>query len=289
MNLLISLPAGIILIMVSYLFLVRIFKVSVYALGGTVALIVVMVYSMLAAISWPGADVFAIHIALYLLTVYGMTIVISQRRKKSKLHWAPVTLFIFFGIILVTDSTLIFLAQSGMSPEWVKRILPEPRASGRPGNSGDHGKVQSVFPGTVSHDFREKSGQFNEYKQKREQQAALGWLIKLGWEDDAYSGIQNTLFVEIKTRDGSRLKNAEVTARFLYPADKKLDQTRQLIRNEKDIYSTNVILTNPGDWDVVLNIRHATGQYEMRTRTVIKPTRQNPQGQPLQGPAPKGK
>ncbi len=273
MNLLISLPSGIILIMLSYVLLARIFKVSVYALGGVIALVVVMVYSMLAAISWPGADVFAIHIALYLLTVYGTTIVLSQRRKRSKLHWAPVTLFIFFGVIIVTDSTLIFLAQSGMSPEWAKRILPEPRGSGRPGNPEAHGKVQSVFPGTVSHDFREKSNQFNEYKQKREQQVTLGWSIKLGWKDDAYSGIQNTLLVEIKRRDGSRLKNAEVTARFLYPADKNLDQSHQLIRDEKGIYSTKVMLSNPGDWDMVLNIQHATGQYEMRTRTTIRQVR----------------
>ena len=94
MNLLISLPAGILLIIMSFYVSTKVFKGSSYMLGGVFALIVAMVYSMLAAISWPGADVFAIHLALYLLTVYGMTIVTSQNRKKSKLHWAPVSLFL---------------------------------------------------------------------------------------------------------------------------------------------------------------------------------------------------
>lgn len=261
MNLLISLPAGILLIIASYYFLAKIFKGSGYVLGGIFALVIVMVYSMLAAISWPGADVFAIHIALYLLTVYGMMIVTSQKRKSSKLHWAPVSLFVFFGIILVTDSVLILLAQSGMGPQWVKRILPEPKNTA---------KVRSVFPGTVSHDFREKSNQFNEYQKKHKQQAELGWSIKLGWKQSAYANRPNTIMVEIKQRDGSILKNADVSARFLYPADMKLDQTHHLTAGIDGLYRADLTLTHPGDWDMVLNIKHATGQYEMRTKTEIK-------------------
>ena len=271
MNLLISLPAGIILIMAICLLLAKYTKSTAYAIGGIVALIVIMVYGMLAAISWPGADVFAIHIALYILTVYGMTIVTSQRQKKlelgnadqkkSKLHWAPVTLFVFFGIILVTDSVLIMLAQSGMNPEWAKLILPEPRGKG---------EVRSVFPGTVSHDFREKSGQFNEYKQQREQQVELGWKISVGWKHEAYSNLANTLLVEIKQRDGDSLNNAVVTARFLYPADSKFDQVLSLETDDSGLYHSDVTLANPGDWDMVLNIQHQSGEYEMRTRTSIQ-------------------
>jgi len=271
MNLLISLPAGILLIMTLCLLLARYTKSTAYAIGGLVALMVIMVYGMLAAISWPGADVFAIHIALYLLTVYGMTIVAAQRQKKltqgspsgvkSKLHWAPVTLFVFFGIILVTDSVLILLAQSGMNPEWARLILPEPRGKGT---------VRSVFPGTVSHDFREKSSQFNQYKEQREQQAELGWAVNVGWKNDAYSNVVNTLFVEIKQRDGSYLSNAEVTARFLYPANTKYDQVHTLSSDSLGLYRSDVTLANPGDWDMVLTIRHKNGEYEMRTRTTIQ-------------------
>ena len=261
MNLLISLPAGILIIIAVFSLLAKRFKNSTYMLGGILALVVIMVYGMLAAISWPGADVFAIHIALYVLTVYGMTIVTSQKRKKSKLHWAPVTLFVFFGIILITDSILILLAQSGMSNDWVKRILPEPSGSA---------KVRSVFPGTVSHDFREKSEQFNIYQQKRKKQQELGWSIKLGWKDEAVAGKQNTLYVEIKDAEGHLLKDANVTARFMYPADMKLDQQFQLSGGETGLYQANLTLMNPGDWDMILNVEYEQDTYEMRTKTTIR-------------------
>lgn len=266
MNLLISLPAGILLIMLGYFLLSKLHKGSAYILGGIIALVVAMVYSMLAAISWPGADVFAIHLALYLLTVYGMTLVYSQRQKKTEqqksgLHWAPVSLFVFFGIILVTDSVLILLAQSGMSPEWVNRILPEPSGSR---------KVRSVFPGTVSHDFREKSTQFNEYQQRHKQQSELGWSIKIGWQEEAFTGKRNTLFVEVRDRNGRLLTDANVVTRFLYPGDMKLDQTHKLQSKTKGLYQADITLMNPGDWNMILNIDHRDGQYEMRTRTTIQ-------------------
>jgi nitrogen fixation protein FixH len=261
MNLLISLPAGILIIIAIFTLLTRRFKNSTYMLAGIISLLVIMVYGMVAAISWPGADVFAIHIALYLLTVYGMTIIASQKRKKSKLHWAPVTLFVFFGVILITDSVLILLAQSGMNNEWVKLILPEPTGSA---------KVRSVFPGTVSHDFREKSEQFNIYQQQRQHQMELGWSIKLGWKDDALTGVKNTLYVEIKNADNRLLRDAEVTAKFMYPADMKLDQKHQLTMNEQGIYQAELTLMNPGDWDMILNVKHNQDTYEMRTKTTIK-------------------
>ncbi len=265
MNLLISLPAGIIVIMAIFMLLARFTKNSAYAIGGIIALLVIMIYGMIAAINWPGADVFAIHIALYLLTVYGMTIATSQRqnrvRKRSKLHWAPVTLFVFFGIILVTDSVLILLAQSGVSPDWATLILPEPRA---------RGEVRSVFPGTVSHDFREKSGQFNEYKQQREKQQHLGWSVIPGWKQEAYSNISNTLLLQVKKRDGSLLRGATISARFLYPADSSFDQTINLQDDESGLYHAPVTLTRPGDWEMVLSIHHKDGDYEMRVRTSIQ-------------------
>jgi nitrogen fixation protein FixH len=219
-----------------------------------------MIYGSIAILDWPGGDVFAIHIALYLLSVYGMWIVTSQKRGKSKFHWAPVTIFLFFGVIIVTDSVLVLLAENGMSNAWVKRVLPEPSSSGN---------VHSIFPGTVSHDFREKTAQFNIYQEKRRHQKELGWSIKLGWKNEAQAGVRNTLYVEIKDAQGRFLENAKVTARFMYPADMNLDQIHKLTTDKSGLYATDLTLMNPGDWGMILNIQHGPDQYEMRTRTTI--------------------
>jgi nitrogen fixation protein FixH len=264
MNLIISIPAGILAIIAIYAFALKLFKVPTSTLGGILAILVTMIYGSIAILDWPGGDVFAIHIALYLLSVYGMWIVTSQKRTKSKLHWAPVSIFVFFGVIIVTDSVLILLAENGMSSAWVKRILPEPSSSGN---------VQSIFPGTVSHDFREKTDQFNIYQQKRRHQKELGWSIKLGWKNEAQAGVHNALYVEIKDAQGHVLDNANVTARFMYPADMNLDQTLKLSRAENGLYVADLTLMNPGDWSMILNIKHGQDQYEMRTRTTIHQAR----------------
>jgi len=261
MNLLLSLPIGIVLISVTYLILSRVFKESLLMLAGILALVVAMVYSMLAAISWPGADVYAIHLALYMLTIYGMTIILKQRRTKSKLHWGPIAIFTFFGIILITDSVFILLAQSGMSPEWVQRILPEPKGKS---------EVRSVFPGTVSHDFREKESQFNEYQQQREAQEKLGWQVKPGWRESAIAGKPNQLLLELKDKDNKFIKDAKIQLRFLYPADMKRDQTLNMTYHADGLYRADVILNHIGDWDMIVNISHAAGDYELRNRTTIK-------------------
>ena len=272
MNLIVSLPLGIVIIIVTYLVLNRVFKNSLPIVAAALALLVLAIYSALAAISWPGADVYAIHIAVYLVTVYGMTIILKQRQKKTaRLHWAPVTIFVFFGVILVTDSVLVFLAQSGMSPQIAKHILPNPDVKG---------EVYSVFPGTVSHDFKQKEHWFNNYQQKRKKQFELGWQVQPGWQQKAIAGQPNRLMVRVLDKDGQPLTGAGVHAQFLYPGDMKYDQLVELKYDKQGIYSASVTLGEIGDWDMVLDVHHSSGDYQLRSKTSIAAAQANPGPRP---------
>jgi nitrogen fixation protein FixH len=122
----------------------------------------------------------------------------------------------------------------------------------------------------VSHDFREKSDQFNIYQQQRKQQEQLGWSVKLGWKEEAVTGKENILYVQVKDAQGELIKDAQVTAKFMYPADMKLDQIHQLGSDTNGLYQAEITLNNPGDWNMDLNIQHGQHQYEMRTRTTVK-------------------
>lgn len=62
-NLLISLPIGIAIILLLFTSLVRVVKLEIYVAAGSLALVTIFVYGILAILFWPGADVFAIHIA----------------------------------------------------------------------------------------------------------------------------------------------------------------------------------------------------------------------------------
>ena len=261
MNLLISLPVGISIIVIGYLVTLRMTNISRYVLSGVFALSIIAIYSFIAAVSWPGADVYAIHLALYLLTLYATTIISGQKTQSKKLHWGPKALFTFFAVVLMTNSVFVYLAQTGMSSDLAKWFLPEPK---------NKASVQSVFPGVVSHDFREKESQFNAYQQQRLDQEALGWTVKWGWLNPALIEKSNTFMLDITEKSGGQLKNAKVTAKFLYPANLKYDQKHLLNEQGNGRYVATVELPQPGNWDVIVNIQHASGQYEIRSKTTLK-------------------
>ncbi len=261
MNLLISLPAGILLILLSFYLFRKFSSLSIYGIAGILAIAVVAVYTASAAIVWPGVDVFAIHIAIYLLTVYANTIILHSRRSSTgKMHWAPITIVSFFVVLLIVDSIFIILAQSGMGPDWVKRILPEPRGGG---------EVVSAFPGVVSHDFREKQNQFNDYQQQRAIQLSRGWQVKVGWQSEAYANKPNTLLIEIRTKDNKLVNNAQVKGTFFYPASMRLDHTFTMQVAGNGLYSSEITLPKVGKWDLVLNIEKDQAVHEVRSSTTI--------------------
>ncbi len=262
MNLLISLPIGITLIVVVYLVALRMTNINRYVLAGVFAVMIVAIYSFIAAVSWPGADVYAMHLAIYLLALYATTIISSQKSQSKKLHWALKAIFSFFAVVLIVNSVFVYLAQTGMNSGLAKWFLPEPKSKA---------SVQSVFPGVVSHDFREKGNQFNTYQEQRLNQDSLGWVVKLGWQDAALMGKSNTFKLKVTQKNGMPLRNAIITVKFLYPANLKYDQTHFLTESESGLYHVNMQLMQSGNWDVIVNIKHADGQYELRSKTTLKP------------------
>ena len=253
---------GVAIIVTAYIVALRMTNINRYVLAGVFAIAIVAVYSFIAALSWPGADVYAMHLAIYLVTLYATTIISSQQSQSKKLHWGPKVIFSFFAVLLIVDSFFVYFAQSGMNSDLAKWILPEPRSMG---------SVQSVFPGVVSHDFREKGNQFNTYQQQRLNQETLGWDVKLGWQDSALLNKSNIFKLKIFKKNGKLLTNAEVSAKFLYPANLKYDQKIVLTENTNGLYSATVLITQPGNWDVIVSIQHADGYYELRSKTTIKP------------------
>ncbi len=260
MNLLISLPVGVAIIIVAYTVVLRLSNISRYVLAGVFAIMIVAIYSFISAVSWPGPDVYAMHLAIYLVTLYATTIISSQKSQSKKLHWGPKAIFVFFAIVLIVNSFFVYFAQTGMSTDLAKWVLPEPRSKA---------SVQSVFPGVVSHDFREKGNQFNTYQRQRSSQESLGWEVKLGWQDAALINKSNIFKLKIFQQNGIPLKNARVTAKFLYPANLKYDQTHVLAEGEKGLYTVTLQFQKPGNWDVIVSIQHGEDNYEMRSKTSI--------------------
>ena len=85
---LITLPAGIALTVTAFLLLYRLSPLNGKQSALVTALVVLSAYLPVVLLDWPGADVFAIHLALFLVTAYVLGIVsaVGRRAISSVVH-----------------------------------------------------------------------------------------------------------------------------------------------------------------------------------------------------------
>lgn len=267
-NILVTLLGGVFLIATIFILMYRVSNMSGKMVAIVMAFAVTATYVPISIFIWPGADVFAIHIALYLVSVYVLGIVTSQRdmrRQAGKegfgFHWAPAAIVTFFVILIIMDSFFIMFATKGMDSNIAKWLLPEPVSGG---------KVSSHFPGTVSHDYHQKYEQFVEYSKRFETQKLRNWTIRKGWLGDAVVDQPAIFRVEIKNDKQQVITKANISGKFLRPADSKLDTAFTMQEVEPGIYQQSITLTQPGNWDLILIIEKNTDKHEVRAKTVIQ-------------------
>lgn len=267
-SLLYTLLGGILFIIAIFLLLNRFTGWAAKVIAGLLALLVIGIYVPVAIVFWPGADVFAIHLALYLLTTYVMGIIASQRAShvasgsaKQWFHWGPAAITGFFLFIIVVDSILIVVAQKGLNMDVAVSFLPRPKSGG---------EVSSFFPGTVTHDFREKEDQFNEYVAMRKSQQQRNWQVKKGWKSTPFVNQPVVFMVGVEDKAKQPIRNAKVNGQFIRPANSKLDQDFTMQETSAGLYQVTLTLPEPGTWDLILLIEKDKAKHEVRARTVIK-------------------
>ncbi len=257
-----SLAIGILAELSIYVLLRHFARLGAKQIAVILAFAVLLVYVPWAILTWPGADVFAIHLALYLITAYILGIVGSVRRADGKWgwHWAPVTIVGFFAFIITVNIVFVGLAQTGISGIF-EVLLPKPRAGAT--------VVDSRFPGTVSHAFQEKEALYNAYLEQVKKQRARGWKVEKGWLGKPRAGMDSVFQVKVTDKHGEALDGAIVSGRFLRPSNSELD--RDVVLNEigSGVYRIDLKLPAPGAWDLVLHIRKGDDLHEVRATTSI--------------------
>lgn len=264
----VTLVGGMFVIAASFIMLYRFSRLSGKATAAAMAIFVSIVYLSFAAINWPGADVFAIHIAIYLVLVYILGIITSQRDAKKLagekpglgVHWAPASITAFFLFIVIADSMFIMVATKGIDYELSKWLLPEPKSGAT---------VSSNFPGTVSHDFQEKGQQYNAYLNRIREQSKLGWMVKKGWLGEPKVGEATMFRVTVSDKDGKPIEAAEVKGSFMRPGNIKVDKTFVMEEKAPGDYFAMLILAEHGTWNLALKIKHQQGSYEFIATTTV--------------------
>lgn len=271
-NIVVTLGAGVFLVTALFFLLYRLTRLNGYQTAGLVLALTLLIFIPYSVLNWAGADVFALHFALYVIVPYGLGMITTQlegetgaKARVGRLHWFPVTLIVFFGIVATVNATLLTWATKGMPPGLVGVFLPEPQSR------ASH--VTSGFPGTVARISERKEALAVPYFERIERQTALGWQVQQGWRSRPEMNQPAVFQVRLTDRDGRPLSNAVVQGDFMRVSDFRLDQRIQLAPVGQGFYEAVVILPAPGRWDLLLTIEHGGERFEQQASTRVRELR----------------
>ena len=215
-----------------------------YALGGFIrgmppmlratlsGVIPLLFYFFLILGKWPGLDVVAMHISVFLAAALVMHALSQFRKRGKRMHWAPKLLIVFFSGLVVFNAGLLYIANSG---------LPEP--IGRWWMGGE-GKVYSGFSGVVAHDRAAAKAVSSELSESH-RESLIGWQV----ETDAQ--VTNGLLqVRVRVRDRTGLPVDGVQGEFQLgrPGATAPAGRQALAASDAGVYQGALALPAAGRW-----------------------------------------
>lgn len=258
--LLVGIGGGVVAELLLFTVLNRLFRLDGKTAAMIIALLVVLIYVPWAVLAWPGADVFAIHLAILLTFAYALGML--GGRVGRRWHWAPALIVGFFVVVIALNVVFLGVAERGMSGLF-SELLPAPRGAA---------VVDSRFPGTVSHDYQEKEALYNEYLRQVDVQRERGWQVRKGWQYRPVVGQPATFIVAVDDRDGAPVAGAAVQGRFLRTSNSRDDIDFTMHEVAPGEYRVNLQMPLQGLWQLVLHIRRGDDLHEVRADTSVAAT-----------------
>lgn len=264
MEVLLTIPIGIVMQLLLFMLLRRVIRVHAKGAALMVGLGALALYIPYTIVLWPGADVVAMHVAIFLVTAYALGLIGGHREARlddvQGFHWGPTLIVTFFVVLILFDAVLVVVATQGL-PEPVARILLPQTDKAR--------EITSAFPGVVDKDFQKKEALYNAYLEQVRRQQARGWTVRKGWLGAARAGQPARFQVTVNDRDGQAVTGAAVQGSFLRAADTRLDHAFVLAETTPGVYQGEMVLPLPGAWNLVLEIRRGEDLHELRATTEI--------------------
>jgi len=269
-----SILIGILLIIAVFFIFFRLLRMGGKLSASMVSLLVLGIYVPLSIFKWPGGDIFAIHMAMYMVTAYLLGIISSYREKRLAelpsgekapfFHWGPATIVGFFLFLIVVDSIFVTWATQGVSGDVAAWLFPKPRNAGH---------VESHFPGTVSKDYQKAQSEYNAYLEQLETQKKRGWQIHKGFTETPHVGEDQVFQVELRDKQGKLLPGAEINGRFMRPSNSKQDVDFNMKEVSPGLYQVHLSLAYPGNWDLDMHIRRGEEKHLLQGSTYVEAAR----------------
>lgn len=191
---------------------------------------------------WPGLDVVAIHVSVFLATalvLFAMTQ--FRQRAVGRLHWAPKLLIGFFIGLVFLNATFLYISNKG---------LPEPIARWWMGSNG--GPVYSGFSGVVPHGEGAAKAVSSELKEAY-RESLLGWQVDVSGLDNVDSR-SIPIQVRVKDRTGLPVERVDAEVRLMRPGSTKPALTLPLVSGEAGVYLGTLSVPAAGRWLLELKL-----------------------------------
>ncbi len=238
-----------------------------YALGGRLPALPPMLRALLAGLlpllayfvllvgRWPGLDVVAMHISVFLAAGLVLhTITQFRRRSAGRMHWVPKFLIVFFLALVVINGSLLYIATQG---------LPQPIARWWLGDD-----VRSGFSGVVQHGQGAAKGVSSELSQTH-RESLLGWQVEIA----GLGGTASERLVEVRVRDRTGLPVEGIEARLylLRPGAAQAEVTLSLDARAAGVYEGVLRPPASGRWLADLRLLRDGVQYYHATQELVAP------------------
>lgn len=255
-----TLFGGAALIAVLY-FALRLAGVSNYwrgVISGALPTMAIMLYSLS---HWPGGDVVALHLAMYVATATVLTLT-GDRKKgapRQKLHWIPMVFIAGFLMLAALMAAFVTISINGLPPVLAQFIMP---------NAADK-KVYTAFSGEVPHD-EAAAKTVSQYMKKSERQRQLGWQIEVDGLDQLKLNQAAEITVTIKDGAQQPLDGAVVSLSIKHPADgADTGKSTSLSAVAPGRYRAKLNMDRPGQWVAVLHIERGRDNFETAKEILV--------------------
>jgi len=225
------------------------------ALAGIIPLVT---YFALIVGRWPGLDVVAIHISVFLaaaLVLFALTQ--FRRRDAGRMHWAPKLLIAFFIGLVLINASLLYIATKG---------LPEPVARWWLGSDGN--AVYSGFSGVVPHG-QGAAKAVSSTLSEAHRESQLGWQVEMSGLDSP--GNTRPLQVRVRDRTGLPVDRVEAELRLSRPGAAAPALTLPLSAVETGLYVGALNVPAAGRWLVELRLLRDGDVHYHGTQELVVP------------------
>lgn len=243
-----TLFGGLAVVLVLYAVL-RSFRVLPELAGLIAAMLPLFAYIATLFGHWPGLDVVAIHVAVFLIAAFVLVVFSRYRAKQARMHWVPKALVAFFMVLIVMNAGFLYVSTQGLPPELSRLLLP-----------GDKNTVlHTGFSGATRHggEAAKAIGSDLATEHRNEQ---LGWNVRVEGLRMLSVG-SNFITVHVEDNDGRPLGGLAGTVEVARPGAKG---ETVMLKPGMGQYEASVEFPASGLWIVKLELDKYQQSWEVQ-------------------------